>query len=110
MTLENLKKILSVLEGHQPEGISIYMLSEKTGIRVYDLRNYLSRHKGYFVFLKYKHQFALNRFGRFKGSTTRMIERYEKELKRKSTNGSLFYFIMIVTLISSLTTIIANGT
>ncbi len=48
MTLEDLDKVLQILEQHQPKGIGTIALAEKTGIEIYKLRKYLQNYKRLF--------------------------------------------------------------
>jgi hypothetical protein len=94
MTLEDLDKVLQILEQHHPKGIGTIALAEKTGIEIYKLRKYLQNYEDYFVALPDEPKYAINSFGRFKGSRGEMLVNHKSELAKQKVN-SYWIFLLI---------------
>ena len=109
MTLEELHKILDVLEENYPNGVGIFSLSQKTNIEPQNLREYLAKYQDYFVSLAEKQSYGINRFGRFKGSLPDMLEDHKTYLKREKTKYYPLYLIVFIACFISSVVLISNA-
>ena len=108
MTLEDLDKVLQILEQHHPKGIGTIALAEKTGIEIYKLRKYLQNYKDYFVALPDEPKYAINSFGRFEGSRGEMLENHKSELAKQKVNSYWIFLLICVGCFTCAMAVISN--
>ncbi len=94
MTLEELNKILDTLDENYPDGLGLISLAQKSGVEVYSLRKYLSANTEYFVQFSDKNLYTINRFGRFKGSKSEMVQDYKVKTEKQPSYNYVLYLLM----------------
>ncbi|MCR9951781.1 hypothetical protein NB564_12875 [Vibrio parahaemolyticus] len=110
MTLEELNKILDLLDENQPNGLGVLSLAQKSGIEVYLLRKYLATHTEYFVQLPDKKVYTINKFGQFKGSKSKMVQHYKARVEQQPSNNYELCLLMFSACFVALVAVSVNAT
>lgn len=110
MTNTELASILEVLQENQPSGLGVFSLSEKTEIAPNKLRECIAKHPDFFVLLPEANTYAINRFGKYKGSIQKMRQQHDANISKKSSNDFVLYLVIFIAVITSSTVVFSNVT
>lgn len=110
MTYNELTQIMACMEKSGTRGISLVSLASASGIDSQTLHSYLSGYPDYFVQLPESKTFKINRFGRFKGDSAKILQHHEKSLQKKCSSNYLLFFILSVAVFTSITAAVSNAT
>ncbi len=98
VTRSELEKILQVMILDKRKGIGVLSLSNLTGVSSVKLRAYLASNRDYFVKIPESKTYAINQFGKFKGSSSAILKDHEQRLSRSHyARFWLLYFVIIAT-------------
>ena len=110
MTQNELTQIMACMEKSGSKGSSLVSLANASGIDSQTLYSYLSVYPDYFVQLPELKKYKVNRFGRFKGDSAKILQHHEKSLQKKRSSNFLLFFILSVAVFTSITAGVSNAT
>jgi hypothetical protein len=115
LRIEEARRVLQTLNEAGPGGMSLMLLSDRSGIALDSLRDYLQKHSEFFVLLDGGPRYTLNRFGEFKGSIEKMIDHLQvlqekawQEKWRLRTLGIFLLGMYAGTMMESILTVISK--
>ena len=92
---QELNKVLKVLEASGNKGMSLHALARESSIDIDVIRQNVMLVKDYIVQLPESKAFAINRYGEFKGSTSRMMDHYQNKLKTKRITKTMLILLFV---------------
>jgi hypothetical protein len=80
MNTEEAKNIFASLEPHGEKGCNVLSLSKETNISPTILRSYFKENSEFFCRVGETEKFVVNRFGKYQGDTTEMLNALDKKM------------------------------
>lgn len=110
MTQNELTQIIACLEKSDTKGMSLVSLASASGIDSQSLYSYLSKYPDYFVQLPESKTYKINRFGRFKGDSAKILKHHEESLQNKRSSNFSLFFLLSVAVFTSIMAAVSNAT
>ncbi|SRR5690606_17937634 len=77
----DLAALVNALSGSPKEGASVYAVASQTGLPAQRVAKLLTKHHDYFVKVGGREAFALNKFGKHRGASDKLLEEIEKSFR-----------------------------
>jgi hypothetical protein len=94
MEYQDVKLVMESLASHGKSGCGIITLANETNITQSTLRDFLSSNQDFFCQLNGESKYTINSFGKYKGSTDKMLKTWSKEHNKSKVGG--YYTVAIV--------------
>jgi hypothetical protein len=94
MEYQDVKLVMDSLASHGKSGCGIITLANETNITQSTLRDFLSSNQDFFCKLNGESKYTINSFGKYKGSTDKMLKAWSEEHNKSKVGG--YYAVAIV--------------
>ncbi len=94
MEYQDVKLVMDSLASHGKSGCGIITLANETNVTQSTLRDFLSSNQDFFCQLNGESKYTINSFGKYKGSTDKMLKAWSKEHNKSKVGG--YYAVAIV--------------
>ena len=101
--LENEIKIIESVEKAEYKGIGLIRLSIETNIAKSDLRVFLDSNSDFFTKIPNTQKYVLNRFGTYKGESSKMINELVTQYKKNSEKEKILFRLYVPIIVALVT-------